>query len=76
MSYSKEELLNLPVQEKQGLAEELWNSIDEGLLSVINEEIAFVNERLKMHEAKTQNGLNCLEFKNMTKEKNGFWCHC
>ena len=51
MAYSKQELLNLPVQEKQGLAEELWNSIDEGLLPVIDEEIAFVNERLKMHEA-------------------------
>ena len=76
MAYSKQELLNLPVQEKQGLAEELWNSIDEGLLSVIDEEIAFVNERLKMHEANPQNGLNCLEFKNMIKEKYGFWYHC
>ena len=69
-------MLNLPVQEKQGLAKELWNSIVEGLLPVIDEEKAFVNERLKKHEANTENRLNWVEFKNMTKEKYGFWYHC
>lgn len=69
MSYNKEELLNLPVKEKQELAEALWNSIDEELLPVTEEEISFARERLKMHEANPAEGMNWDDFKIKIKEK-------
>ena len=49
MSYNKKELLNLPAEEKQELAEALWNSIEDNSLPVSKEEIAFAEERYKMH---------------------------
>ena len=49
MAYNKEELLKLPVSEKQELAEALWNSIDDELLPVTEDEILFAEERYQQH---------------------------
>ena len=56
MAYNKEDLLKLPVQEKQELAEALWNSIDDNLLPVTEEEIAFAEERYQLHLKNPEDG--------------------
>ena len=45
MSYNRDELLKLPPKEKLELVEALWESIDEDLLPVTEEEIKFARER-------------------------------
>ncbi len=72
MSYNKEELLNLPLKEKQELVEALWNSIDDELLPDTEEEIAFAKDRLKMHEANPAEGITWPDFKSKIQEKYGF----
>lgn len=72
MPYNKDELLALPVAEKVKLAEELWSSIENELSPITEEEIAFAEERLKMHEANPDEGLTIEEFKKHFAEKYGF----
>lgn len=72
MPYNKEELLKLPVQEKQELVEALWNSIDDELLPVTTEEIAFADERMKMHLDNPKEGMHWEELKKKIWEKYGF----
>ena len=72
MSYNKKELLSLPVDEKVALAEELWSSVEEELMPVTDEEIAFAEERLRMHEANPNDEVSLKELKKYFAEKYGF----
>ena len=63
MPYDKEELLALPDEEKIALAEDLWSSIEEKNLPVTDEEIAFAEERLRLHQKNTSEGMSVKEFK-------------
>ncbi len=71
MPYNKEELLALSDEEKIALAEELWNSVEEKHLPVSDEEIAFAEERLRLHKEDEAEGLSIEEFKSCFKEKHG-----
>ena len=72
MSYNKKELLSLPPDEKVALAEELWSSVEEELMPITNEELAFAEERLRMHEANPDEGVSLEELKKYFAEKYGF----
>lgn len=72
MPYNKKALLALPDKEKMALAEELWDSLDESIPSVTDEEIAFAEERLKMHEANPEDGLTWGEFRDKIRQQHGF----
>lgn len=72
MAYNKEELLNLPVEEKLELVEALWDTIDEDLLPVTGEEIKFAQKRLELHKQKFSDGLSWQEVKKKITEKYGF----
>jgi len=72
MSYNKKELLSLPVDEKVALAEELWSSVEEELMPVTDEELAFAEERLRMHEANPNEGMSLEELKKYFARKYGF----
>jgi putative addiction module component (TIGR02574 family) len=72
MAYNKEELLKLPVSEKQELAEALWNSIDDELLPVTEDEILFAEERYKQHLKNPDDGFTWEEFREKVKKKYGF----
>lgn len=62
MPFNKEELLSLPAEEKIALAEELWSSVEEERLPVTDEEIAFAEERLKLHNENPTEGMSVEEF--------------
>lgn len=72
MPYNKEELLALSPVDKIALAEELWGSVEDELLPITDEDVAFAEERLKMHEANPTEGLSLEEFKNYFAKKYGF----
>ena len=72
MPYNKEELFNLPVEEKLELVEALWDKIDDELMPVTEEEINFANERLELHRQNITDGIGWSEFKKKIKEKYGF----
>lgn len=72
MAYNKEDLLKLPVQEKQELAEALWNSIDDNLLPVTEEEIVFAAERYQLHLKNPEDGFTWDELREKVKSKYGF----
>ena len=72
MSYNREELFNLPVEEKLELVEALWDMIDEDLIPVTGEEITFARERLELHNQNPSEGLSWLEVKKKITEKYGF----
>ena len=72
MAYNKEELLKLPVSEKQELAEALWNSIDDELLPVTEDEILFAEERYQQHLKNREEGFTWEEFREKVKKKYGF----
>lgn len=72
MPYNKEELFNLPVEEKLELVEALWDKIDDELMPVNKEEIDFANERLDLHRQNIADGIGWSEFKHKIKEKYGF----
>ncbi len=72
MAYNKKELLSLSAPEKLALAEELWGSVEEALLPVTAEEIAFAEERLKMHESNPEEGAGLNELKKYFAQKYGF----
>ena len=69
MSYNKKELLNLPAEEKKELAEALWNSIEDNSLPVSKEEIAFAEERYKMHLENPGEGMTRAELAEKVKRK-------
>lgn len=71
MPYDKNELLALPVEEKVSLAEELWSSVEDELLSITDEEIDFAEKRLKMHESNPSEGISLKDFKKYFKDKYG-----
>ena len=72
MPYNKKELLALPDKEKMALAGELWDSLDESAPPITDEEIAFAEERLKMHEANPEDGLTWEEFRDKIRQRHGF----
>ena len=72
MPVNKEELLALSAEEKIALAEELWGSVENELLPITDEEVAFAEERLKMHEANPNEGVSLEELKNHFAKKYGF----
>jgi len=72
MSYNKKELLSLPADEKLELAEELWSSVEESLMPITNEELAFAEERLKLHEANPDEGMSLQQLKKYFADKYGF----
>jgi len=71
MSYSKKELLSLPASERVALAEELWSSVEEEI-GVTNDELAFAEQRLKMHEANPSEGVSIDALKKYFNDKYGF----
>jgi putative addiction module component (TIGR02574 family) len=72
MPYNREELFNLPVEEKLELVEALWDKIDDELMPVTDEEKKFAQERLQLHKQNPSEGLGWSEFKQKIKEKYGF----
>ncbi|MEO8108756.1 MAG: addiction module protein [Ginsengibacter sp.] len=72
MAYNKEELMNLPVEEKLELVEALWDRIDDDLLPVTQEEIAFAEERLQLHNQNPAGGMSWGELKKKIQERYGF----
>jgi putative addiction module component (TIGR02574 family) len=72
MPYNKQELLKLPILEKQELTEALWNSIDDDLLPVTKEEIAFAQQRFNMHIANPDEGMSWSDLRKKIEEKYGF----
>jgi putative addiction module component (TIGR02574 family) len=72
MPYNKKELLSLPDEEKIALAEELWMSVEEKAMQITDDEVAFAEERLRMHEANPKEGMTLEELKKKMAEKHGF----
>lgn len=72
MPYNREELLNLPVAEKYELVLDLWESIDDNLLDVTEEEIQFAKKRLELHLQNPSAGISREELKNKISSKYGF----
>ena len=72
MPYDREELFNLPMEEKLELVEALWNRIDEDLLPFTEEDIKFARQRLELHKQKPSEGFSWLEVKKKITEKYGF----
>lgn len=72
MPYNKKDLLSLSAEEKIELAEELWRSVEEELMPITNDEVAFAEERLAMHETNPQEGMSLDELKKYFREKYGF----
>ena len=72
MAYNKTELLALPDEEKLALAEELWGSVEEKLTPITADDIAFAEERLRMHEANPHDGMDWEEARQKIKAKYGF----
>ncbi len=71
MPFNKEELLRLPDEEKIALAEELWSSVEEKHLPTSDEEIAFAEERLRLHQENPLEGMSIEEFKKRFADKHG-----
>lgn len=72
MPYNKEELLALSPQEKVALAEELWSSVENELMPITDEDVAFAEERLKMHQRNPDEFVSFEEFKHHFSNKYGF----
>lgn len=70
MEYNTKDLLTLPAKEKIALAEALWSSVEEDV-SPTNEEIAFAEERLALHNA-TKEGFTIEDLKKYIHAKHGF----
>lgn len=72
MSFNKEEIFSLTPEEKIALAEELWSSVEEEMMPPTEDEIAFAKQRLQMHEANPEEGINLENFKKYFSDKYGF----
>ncbi len=85
MACNKEELMNLPVEEKLELVEALWDRIDDDLLPVTQEEIAIAEERLQLHNqnpagnelgrVKNENSRAIWLFMIVPHEKRYYWLY-
>ena len=72
MSYNKKDLLALSDQEKLALAEDLWDSVGDDMITISKEELAFAEERMKMHEQNPDEGLTWEEFRKKITDRHGF----
>jgi putative addiction module component (TIGR02574 family) len=73
MAYDLKELLSLPNDEKLILAQTLWNNVKENSNSnSVDEEIAFIEERLSMHENNPSELMSWEELRNKLNAKHGF----
>lgn len=72
MGYDKKELMALSDQEKLDLAGELWDSVEENAIPVSEEQIAFAEERLKMHKANPDEGMTWEELRKRIRDQHGF----
>jgi putative addiction module component (TIGR02574 family) len=72
MPYNKDELLKLSVEERIKLAEELWDSVDDSLIPVTDDEITVAKERYEAYLKKPEDGMNWEEFREKIKSKYGF----
>lgn len=72
MPYNKEELFKLPVEEKYELVMELWENLEDELMTDTDEEIKFAEERLEQHNKTPSEGLNWTEVIDKVKKKYGF----
>jgi putative addiction module component (TIGR02574 family) len=72
MAYNKTEILALPDEEKLALASVFWSSVEEKLLPITADDIAFVEERLKLHEANPTEGMAWDVVREKIKAKYGF----
>ena len=72
MSYNKEELFKLPVEEKLELVEALCDNIDDELNPVSKEDISFARERLELHEKNPVDSYSWGELKEKIYLKYGF----
>ena len=72
MSYNKQELMALPPEEKLQLAEEVWGSVENELISPDAEEQIFATERLRLHNLNPNETNNLEDFKMYFKNKYDF----
>lgn len=72
MPVNKEELFGLSAEEKVALAEELWGSVENELLPITDEDVAFAEERMRMQQSNPIEGVSLDDFKSRFKEKYGF----
>lgn len=72
MAYNREDIFNLPMEEKYELAMDLWDDIENNLLEVTEEEIKFAKERLELHRLNPSKGTSWQEVKKKISEKYGF----
>ncbi|MEJ7677930.1 MAG: addiction module protein [Segetibacter sp.] len=72
MPVNKRELFALSAEEKVALAEELWGSVENELLPITDEDIAFAEERLRMHQANPTERVSVDKFKSHFNKKYGF----
>lgn len=56
MPVNKGGLFGLSSAERVALAEELWGSVENELLPITDEDVAFAEGRLRMHEANPTEG--------------------
>jgi hypothetical protein len=70
--YNTEELMLLPTKEKIALAEALWGSVEEEMLSDSKEDMSFAEERLALHKANSAEGYDINTLKKHFSEKYGF----
>jgi putative addiction module component (TIGR02574 family) len=73
MAYDVKELLALPDEEKIQLANTLLDSVHAGDVDELDADtIAFLEERLALHNANPEDGIPWEEVKAKLKEKYGF----
>ena len=72
MPYNKQDILQLPVEEKLQLAEEIWQSIDEKDLPKSDAEIQIAEERYKAYLKNPNAGMSWEEFRKKIFDKYGF----
>jgi putative addiction module component (TIGR02574 family) len=72
MPYNKQELLSLPPEERAILAEELWSSLEDEAMKVSEDEIAFAEERLKLHNQNPDERLSLEDLKSFLKTNMAF----
>lgn len=72
MPINKKEILALPANEKLALVEELWDSIDEGLLKLNQEEKEFVQQRYQAHLNQREESISFDDLQKRIKAKHGF----
>lgn len=72
MSYNKEEILKLPLEEKLQLAEAIWESIEEKDLPVTEEEVQMARERYEAYLKNPEQEITWETLRKRMFEKYGF----